>query len=637
MLVADQTFHGSKPLTYGSDGVLVRGQVVTVPLKRKHVLGLVDAAVGKPQFAVKLAVAHLELPPVPAPLMALLDWMRDYYPAPLGITTQLFLPKSLPAKPLPPLELAAPIITHLPALNAEQTQAMAAIKQPGLHLLHGETGSGKTRVYIERTLQCINHGRSALILTPEIGLTSQLANDFRAVFGNRVFLVHSGLTDAQRQRVWQAMLQTTEPLVVIGARSALFSPLSDIGLIVVDEAHEGAYKQDQAPHYHASTIAAKLADLHKATLVLGSATPLVSDYYIATAKKRPIIRLKEQAVVSEHGAPQIDIIDLRDRAQFTKSSFLSNQLLTAIGQSLQSGEQSLLFLNRRGTARVIFCDNCGWQALCPHCDLPLVYHGDEHLMRCHSCDHKARVPGSCPQCRNASVVFKSIGTKAVYDEVARLFPGARVQRFDTDNKKAERIEQHYDSVHSGDVDILIGTQTLAKGLDLPKLGLVGVIAADTGLYFPDFTAQERTYQLLTQVIGRVGRGHRAGRAIVQTYGPDSPLLAAALTKDWSTFYNAEITERRTYRFPPFCYLLKLTVRRASLKSAQTSSTALAVALASEHPRVRVEGPAPAFHEHVLGKFTWQLIVKANRRSDLLDIIAALPAGWTYDIDPTNLL
>lgn len=347
--------------------------------------------------------------------------------------------------------------------------------------------------------------------------------------------------------------------------------------------------------------------------------------------------MQQSAITHNFSEKTVTIVDLRDRSSFSKSSFISSQLIDAVNEALARGEQTLLFLNRRGTARVILCDNCGWQAVCPHCDLPLVYHGDSHIMRCHSCDYKATSPMSCPTCRGTSVIFKSIGTKAVADEAMRLFPHATVQRFDTDNKKSERMDQHYEAIRRGEVDILVGTQTLAKGLDLPKLSLVGVIIADTSLYFPDFSAEERTYELLSQVIGRVGRGHRSSQAIIQTYTPDSPLLKAVLTKDWSTFYTKELAERERFRFPPFCYLLKLTCRRATSTSAQKTATILVKHLRQTYKNLLVEGPAPSFHEKVQGKFAWQIVVKARNRATLVSIIKNLPAGWSYDIDPMNVL
>ena len=636
MLVADATYHGSGPLTYGSSEPLAPGVIVTVPLQKRKALAVALRHVSKPSFAVKPVLAISKLSPIPAPLLALLEWLQDYYPAPLGILTQLLFPKSLPAKPLSIDPLPA-VINNLPELTPDQIQALGQIKSAGLHILHGETGTGKTRVYIELTAQAIAKNQSAIILTPEIGLTSQLAADFEAVFGKRVIVVHSKLTEATKQRLWQYVLEQPEPLIIIGPRSALFYPVRSLGLIAVDESHETAYKQDQAPYYHTTTVAGKLAGLHGAKLVLGSATPLVADYYIAHAKERPIIRMTRTATSTTEMRASAEIIDLRDRKKFSRSSYLSDALLAAVAQSMQQGEQSLLFLNRRGTARVIFCEQCGWQADCPHCDLPLVYHGDAHRMRCHSCNFSASVPSSCPECRNASIVFKVIGTKAITEEIARIFPEARVMRFDTDNTKDERIEQHYDALRDGRIQILVGTQTLAKGLDLPKLSVVGVIIADTSLYFPDFSAKERTYQLLVQVLGRVGRGHTAGSVVIQTYMPDNPLLKAAVDKDWVNFYEGELAERKLFTFPPYCYLLKLTCRRATSVSAARTAQELANKLHSTHQKILIEGPTPGFHEKSQNKFAWQLIIKTKERSKLTQIIRSLPSGWSYDIDPMNLL
>jgi len=638
VLVADATFHGNEPLTYAADNPLGPGSLVVVPIRKKQVLGIVSGNTSKkPAFAVKPIIDGPFNAQVPAAILQLFEWMKAYYPAPLGVLAQLMLPKQLPKKPLPIAPLEPLSNPELPPLGPDQQAALQAIQGAGLHVLHGETGTGKTRVYMELALRTLHAGRSSIILTPEIGLTSQLANNFKTVFGERVLIIHSQLTAATRERLWQYIAEQSEPLIIIGARSALFSPVRNLGLIVIDESHETAYKQDQAPYYHATNVAAKLASLHGAILILGSATPLVSDYYIAEAKHRPVIRMSQPAKISDFPERTIEVVDLKSREFFTKSPYLSSQLLNGITTTINQKEQALIFLNRRGTARVVFCEKCGWQATCPHCDTPLVYHGDSHIMRCHSCEFKNSSPTSCPDCRNASVVFKSVGTKAIVSELERLYPGTRIMRFDTDNKKDERMEQHYDAIRRGDVDILVGTQTLAKGLDLPRLSLVGVVIADTGLFFPDFSAQERTYELLSQVIGRVGRGHRHGRVVIQTYTPESPLLESVLTKDWPTFYNAELTERRTFRFPPFCYLLKLSARRATPDAAQKAAENLAGEIRHNHPGVTIEGPAPAFHEKVLGKYSWQLILKASNRSHLVRIIHALPSGWSYDIDPMNLL
>jgi primosomal protein N' (replication factor Y) (superfamily II helicase) len=634
--VADSSYHGHEPLTYQYDQPLEPGNIVRVPLRGKEVVGVVTARVTKPSFALKSVVGRIQLPPLPPELIKLLLWMKAYYASPIGITTQQFLPKHL-VDHVAGATPTAPNTGALPPLTSDQESALNHITDPGMYLLHGETGSGKTRVYIELAYKSLVEGKSAIILTPEIGLTSQLARDFQKVFQERVVIIHSQLKETTRQQTWVNLLAQEEPVVLIGPRSALFSPLRKVGLVVVDESHETAYKQDQTPYYHATRVASKLAELHKATIILGSATPLVGDYYLAQQKHRPIIRMTQTAASSNVASRKTTVIDLRDRTQFTRKPYLSDALIEETAQTLARHEQVLLFLNRRGTARVVICDHCDWQALCPHCDLALVYHGDAHNVRCHSCSYRARLPNSCPQCHNPNIILKSIGTKAITDDISSLFPEAKVMRFDTDNKKSERIELHYDDVRQGNVDIIVGTQTLAKGLDLPNLGLVGVIIADTSLYFPDFSAQERTYQLLSQVLGRVGRGHRESQAIIQTYAPDNPILHAVIHNKWGDFYDKELKERLEFLFPPFCYLLKLTCRRASTKAAQTAAEQFAKTLSEQGFRIAIEGPAPCFHEKISNKYQWQVIIKSKNRGELLKTIGFLPSGWTYDIDPMNLL
>jgi primosomal protein N' (replication factor Y) (superfamily II helicase) len=372
-------------------------------------------------------------------------------------------------------------------------------------------------------------------------------------------------------------------------------------------------------------------------LVLGSATPSISDYYLAEQKQKPIIKLSKLARPEPLAATEVVLIDRKDHGLFSRSPFFSTPLIQAIEGALGRQEQSLLYLNRRGTARLVMCENCGWQATCPHCDLPLTYHGDHHDLRCHSCNYHTATPGSCPACGHPSIMFKTAGTKAIVEEVERLFPKARVARFDTDNKRTERFEHHYAGIREGNIDILVGTQLLAKGLDLPRLSTLGVLLADTSLYLPDFSALERTFQLISQVLGRIGRGHVAGRAIIQTYHPDHPVLQAAIDNDYQTFYEQELASRRQFLFPPFCYLLKVTVRRASIKAAEEAALKLKAEIEQGGARVRVEGPAPSFYERFQNKYQWQLIIKARDRSELLKVISKLPASVSYDLDPMDLL
>ncbi len=668
MLVATQAYHGSEALTYSATEPLQPGAIVKVALRNRPVLGIILRTVAKPLFDVKPVMAVAPFPTVASQTLELLKWIYAYYPAPLGAVVRLFVPPTEVFPKATDIRMSNPEVSDrefdtstlrgsaadLPLLTLEQTKALAAINGPGTFLLHGITGSGKSRVYIELAQRTVKAGKSALILTPEIGLTAQLTESFATVFGNKVYVLHSQLTAAQRRDIWYVLLASTEPIIVIGPRSALFSPLRNIGLIVVDESHDNAYKNESAPHYHATRVAAKLASLNGASLVLGSATPSVEDYYLAEQRGRPIIAMQNLAItdsrrseasnalptssgVGKRDSLHIKMVDMRKPEAFTRSPILSTALLERIAVSMKAGEQSLLFLNRRGTANAVLCSSCGWLDLCPNCDLSLTYHGDEHALRCHVCGYKSGLPTSCPVCGNTEILFKSIGTKAVMDQLQKLFPAARLQRFDSDTKKVDRLEQHVRALAGGSADIIVGTQMVGKGLDLPKLSTVGIINADSSLLIPDYTATEHTYQLISQVVGRVGRGHRAGTVVVQTYDPKNMTLQAALRSDWSTFYQSELRERRAYHFPPFVYVLQLHVLRASSKSAETAAKKLASQLAADFPAVTVEGPAASFHPRAGGKYSWQLLLKATHRQTLLDVVAMLPSGWAYTIDPTNLL
>ena len=626
-------YHGTQALTYSWSSALPIGQIVTIPMQHLNVSGVVVARVPKPiSFAAKPMAAALDLPALPAPVLQLAKWLQQYYPAPLGMITQQLLPElSKPDADLSVPSFSTPALDTMPPLTTQQQSVTSAISKPDTYLLHGVTGSGKTRVYIELAARAVAAGRSSLILTPEISLTSQLAERFRAVFGQRVLVMHSQQTAMERRRVWQQILLAAEPVIVIGPRSILFSPLRSIGLIVLDEAHEPAYKQEQAPHYQAARVASYLRELHGAEQILGSASPLITDYFLAAQRGKQILTM--DALAAGKRQAQVHIIDLKDRSQFPRSRWLSQPLIKAITEALSQGQQTLLYLNRRGTARLVICESCGWQAECPTCDLPLTYHGDTHNLRCHVCNITQPAPSICPDCNQPSVIYKSIGTKAIVTEVQKLFPQARLARFDTDNKRSEQFSQQYNTVKDGQVDILIGTQMLAKGLDLPRLSVVGVLVADTSLQLPDYTAAERTYQLLLQVLGRIGRGHVAGQAFVQTYQPNNPAIADAAAANWPDFYKRELSDRKVFKYPPYVYLLKLSVRRASSSSAAKAAAAFAATLRG----VEVVGPAPALREKVAGKYVQQLVIKSAQRSKLLDVIKQLPAGWSYDIDPADLV
>lgn len=637
VLVSSQRYHGSEPLTYGSESQLAAGTVVSVPLGNQTVSGFVTKQTSKPLFAVKPVNAVIEGEPLPRALISLHDWMKFYYPSPLGLITQLFLPAGLGTKSR--LKHSAKHEKHIepPKLTAEQVEAVETISQSDSrsYLLHGETGSGKTRVYIELAKTTLENGKSVIVLTPEIGLTPQLANSFKSAFPGKVTILHSEQTTAERRDNWESIRNSSEPTIVIGPRSALFAPLHNIGFIIVDECHDPAYKQDQMPYYQTTRVAAQLAHLHKAKLVMGSATPLISDYFAFEQKKLPIVRMQSLA----KGASEVstEVVDLKDRQRFSRSPWLSDSLLACIEKALQDGYQSLIFLNRRGTARIVVCGNCGWQATCPRCDLPLTYHGDKHHLQCHTCGLTDRAPISCPECSKPEIEFKSIGTKTLVTEVSRLFPEAAIARFDSDNARAESMATNFADIASGKVEILVGTQVLSKGLDLPLLKVIGVVLADTGLYFPDFSAEERTYQTLRQVIGRVGRGHTAGHVVLQSYNPRGSAITAVTKGDYAAFYDAQLKERELYHFPPYYFVLKVSIERAMQPAARKAAHELAASLMTAGLAVEIVGPAPAFIEKAHNKYRWQIIIKAKQRGQLTQAIKVLPKNCSYDIDPTNLL
>lgn len=640
--VKSTKYHGKSPLTYTSLTKLQPGYVVKVDLKRTSVLGIVRRETSAPKgVAMKPIDSVLSSSDtcLPSEQLQLLNWLLQYYPVGSGYLTSLFLPSFWPKINSQTSGLAAEADPKLPKLKPEQIRALASINShPGTTLLHGDTGSGKTRIYIELIKAARKEGRSSLVLVPEIGLTPHLQKQLMSALPSITIKVfHSNLTPAKRGQIWLDIASSNKPIVVIGPRSALFVPLNNIGLIVVDECHDDGYKQSNAPHYHALRVASKLAELHNANLIFGSATPAISDVYTAKQKKIPITRLTELATGQKKRNVKTIIVNKRDKSQFTKSRNLSNDLIGAIDWQIKNGQQSLLFLNRRGSARVVACSDCGWQAVCPNCDLPLTLHEDLFSLRCHTCGYTTSPPTSCPTCGNAEIIYYGPGTKAIQKDAQKLFPGARIERFDSDNLTNDRLDKNFEAIEDGSIDILIGTQILIKGFDILNLGLVGIIDADASLTFPDFSTEERTYQLINQAVGRVGRGHVPGSVIAQTLRPDNPLLAQALKADWNSYYETQLSNRAEHVFPPFTFLIKLTCERKSRASSEKASNKLKETLLASGNSITVLGPTPSFKEKHRGNYSWQLVVKSPRRSILLDIISRLPSGWKYDIDPTHLL
>jgi primosomal protein N' (replication factor Y) len=347
--------------------------------------------------------------------------------------------------------------------------------------------------------------------------------------------------------------------------------------------------------------------------------------------------MKQMALGATSDDVVTEVVDLKNRANFAASRYLSTQLIDAVNDTLAAKKQALIYLNRRGSARVILCDNCGRQDLCPNCDVSLVYHADEHLAKCHICGYSHQPPVACPTCGNPDIVYRTIGTKALFDEVQKLFPDKKVRRFDSDNQADESLDKVYGEVLRGEVDILVGTQLIAKGLDLPRLGLVGIVSAEAALTLPDFTAEERTFQLLYQVVGRVGRGHAKGKVIVQTYEPNNFVIQSAVERDYKVFYEHILSERQAFRFPPFSYLMKLSVRRKTVNGAAGAAEKLRGELIAAGLPVEIIGPTPAFYARRGPFYYYQLVCKSKDRDHLLALAKLAPPDWQIDLDPADLL
>jgi primosomal protein N' (replication factor Y) len=505
-------------------------------------------------------------------------------------------------------------------------------------LLHGVTGSGKTEVYLQALAAIIAQGKRGIMLVPEIALTAQAVYRFVGRFPGRVAIIHSALTDGERYDEWRR-IRAGKVDVVIGSRSALFAPLPDLGMLILDEEHEPAYKQsERRPTYHAREAAIALGRMLDIPVVLGSATPSVESFYRAERQAYHLVKLPDRIGAT---LPPVEIIDLRDELHAGNTSIISRRLYSEIEQVLSRGQQAILYLNRRGAASCVLCRACGFVAMCDKCDVPLTYHATERILLCHYCNSQSKVLRICPQCGSESMRYFGLGTEKVVDTIERSFPAARLLRWDRDTAKSRRAhEQLLDRFANREADILVGTQMIAKGLDLPGVTLVGVVSADIALMLPDFSASERAFTLLTQVAGRAGRGEEAGQVIIQTFNPQHFCIDSASRHDYSEFYAAEIEVRRRYGYPPFRQFVKFTYSHENRRRAQNEALLLREKLDSWTARLGlaqtdIVGPAPALMERVNSKYRWQMIARGPDLHPLLRVIDT--PGWEVDIDPVSTM
>jgi primosomal protein N' (replication factor Y) len=543
-------------------------------------------------------------------------------------------------------------VSQLVLNPAQQAAADVIAGAPGgVHVLHGVTGSGKTEVYLDLVRRTLTEGRSAIVLVPEIGLTPQAIRRYGERFAETLTVLHSRLGTGELFDQWYR-IESGDARLVLGSRSALFAPAKDLGLIVLDEEHEWTYKQtDQQPRYHAREAARELARLTGATLVLGSATPSITTYYETQSGNASLHVLHQRVSPQDDGSTiegrhaLVQVVDMREELRAGNRSVFSFPLKRAVRAALEAGEQSILFVNRRGAARFVLCRACGFVPQCPSCKLPVSLDASnplQPLLRCHHCGRGRRMEERCPSCDSNKYRPFGVGTQRIEQDARLQFPGARVARWDSDTASRKGShEQIVRALEAGDIDILVGTQVLAKGLDLPEMTVVGVVDADVGLSLPDYHAGERAFQLLSQVAGRAGRRDKPGYVYFQTYQPEAMPIRCAAEHDYAAFYEYEIAHRRRAGYPPFSRLARLLYRDMNNEHAlqETSRVAEAIRLARDaagRADPEVLGPNPSYIARLRGEYRWQIVLRGRDPASALRDIR-LGERWAVDIDPASLL
>ncbi len=674
MLYAQIAIPKSMPrtLTYAvpAGRKIVPGQRVSVPFHNRLVAGYVISLEHKPASGldpekIKEIADILDDEPVfSQAALKLISWMSGYYCSPIGEVCRSALPPRFSqvkgpklTRPMAPHEATSEMVAHPEfKLTGDQKRAFDAIMgqlrspSPKPILLHGITGSGKTEVYLRAFEEIGKTGGQGLALIPEISLTPQIVKRFRDRFGDKIAVYHSGLTEAQRQSQWEKM-RKGEVFAAVGTRSALFAPFQNLKIIVVDEEHDSSYKQDEGLLYNARDCAVMRAKLEGTVIVLGSATPSVESFANARAEKYLYCNLSERATGAK--LPSIEIVDMRCHTPQKKGS-LAAATIKAIEETLARKEQTLLFLNRRGFANFLICQACGHVFSCPNCDISLTHHMSPPRLLCHYCDYQVPAPDTCPTCQGCGIIPMGRGTQKLEEELTALFPDARIARLDSDTtSKVQSRKTFLSKMQKGEIDILIGTQLIAKGHDFPNVTLVGVVDADVALHLPDFRSFERTFQILTQVSGRAGRADKPGHVIIQTYQPEHSALIHARDHDYNAFFEKEHEHRKALRYPPFARVANFKFSGNNMEETEKAAETALKILKEKRKTCKLEkeidllGPAPAPLKKVRGKFRYQLLIKAANAGKLASIltaahcpiIQAIPRGCriVVDVDPINML
>lgn len=537
-------------------------------------------------------------------------------------------------------------------LTEEQSEALGKIKEamvyqkPETFLLHGVTGSGKTEIYLQAIQRCLKDGKEAIVLVPEISLTPQMTERFRSRFGELVAVMHSGLSVGEKYDEWRKVHQG-KVKVVVGARSAIFAPFENVGLIILDEEHESTYKQEDSPRYHARDVAVWRSEFHRCPVILGSATPSLESFARAKKEVYTLLTLKQRAL--KQSLPSVEIVDMRDELKKGNRSMFSEKLVEGIQQRLMRKEQMVLFLNRRGYSSFVLCRDCGTVVQCENCDISLTYHRSSEKLKCHYCGFEQPVPQICPQCQSDHIRYFGTGTQKVEEEIKKLFPEARVLRMDVDTTKQKGShEKLLDAFGKGEADILLGTQMIAKGLDFPNITLVGVLSADTSLHLPDFRSAEKTFQLLTQVGGRAGRHELPGEVVIQSYTPEHYAIQLSKEQQYEPFYQHEMMMRHQVGYPPYYYLALIQVSHEDLMMAAEYAQKSAEFLRSNLSfQVSIIGPTVARLSRLQNRYRYQCLIKYKMEPNLIpalmQLIKIYRSDWikkginlTVDLDPSNI-
>ena len=645
-VVFNLPIHQSFTYSVPEDREITTGYRVLAPFGSRRLTGYVVGGTEAPPPGVP-EIKQIQRPVDKRPvfdqrLLELAGWLSDMYLCSLGEALATMLPGG--RREVEPEEMGGDLaVSKDIILSGHQREAIDRIcaAEGGVFYLHGVTGSGKTEVFLQVSREMLRRGRGVIYLVPEISLTHQVVDVFQAFLDQPVAVLHSGLTPSQRLKTWLDLLDGNVRLV-IGARSAVFAPVAELGLIIIDEEHEGSYKSGTTPRYHARQVAMHRGRRENAVLVMGSATPSLEAFHYMHAGKLERLNLPER--LSGGSMPAVRIQDLNG-----ESVPLSKALIKEIRRTHEEGRQSILFLNRRGFSYFFHCRSCGYEMKCRNCSVSLTFHKNRNSMVCHYCGYRSRPLDVCPECGSMEVGYSGFGTERIEEEIQRLFPDLTVRRVDTDSvRNKSSLKEILNEFHAGRIDILLGTQMVAKGLNFPGVKLVGIISADTGLQLPDFRAAERTFDLIVQVSGRAGRFHPDGKVLVQTYLPNNETIHLAARADLDTFYRKELEARKALGFPPFTRLIRLVFRARSASGSRAAAAAFAQSLAAADPGasgVEVLGPVECPLSIIAGNHRNHLVFRSGNFRNLHSLVQRslarfqVPAGVyvEVDVDPVSLL